>query len=182
MLLMSVAAVRAECPDLTRLGSNASAAFVGRFYDSYWALSFQIPSGLTAYSDKAPNPMHGIVIPLPWSPPSAIYVFAYDKPRAASMKTVESDQMEVLRSGGSIASISSRHSSRIDSRIAAEYDVAYACGGDDPLMEQFFLVENPGHGIFYRIGLYSHRSRWKSDQTVFRKIIATCHIHAAPVS
>lgn len=169
--------LRGECPDLSRPDITKLQKHVGHFYDSYWGFSVDIPDNLAGYSDPAPNPMHGFDIALPDAPPAIVYVLAYDKPVDTPLKTIEADQLLVLHSGGSVSRVLGPATSRVGGLAAARYDVTYKCSGNDPLQETFVIVENPGRRVFYRIGLYTHKSRRETDEKLFCRILSTWRAH-----
>lgn len=178
VLLLMATTLRGDCPDLSRAKSSTPDMHVGRFYDAYWGFSVRIPKGLRGYSDPAPNPMHGIDIPISDNHRAVVYLLAYDKPLDTRMTTIDEDQLRVLRSSGSLARVSGPARSRVSGLFAASYDVTYNCGANDPLTETFLLLENPNHRVFYRIGLYSPKSRRHTDEKLFRKILSTWRAHA----
>lgn len=176
LLTLVAVKVGADCPDLITRREGLE-RYTGHFYDSYWGFSLDIPESLAGYSDPPPSPMHGIEIPMHAAPAAVAYFLAYDKPLTARMREIEKDQLLVLRAGEVIEKISRRKTVRMGGLPAVRYEVTYRCGGDDPLHETFFLIENPGRRVFYRVGFFGHQSRFKADERQFRKIAATFRAH-----
>lgn len=176
-LFLVAEASRGDCPDLSRANASGSNIHIGRFYDSYWGFSVRIPEHLRAYSDPAPAPMHGINVVIADNPRAIVYLLAYDKPVDTPFKTIVDDQLDILRSGGSVARLSTSKRSRVGGLSALRYDVTYSCGGNDPLTETFLLFENPSRRVFYRIGLYTSRSKRESNERVFRRFLSGLKVY-----
>lgn len=165
-----------DCPPLTVDQPKHLERHIGRFSDSYYGYSVEVPAGRVAYSDPPPLPSHGFRVWLSRRRPiSSIYVLAFDKAIDSPMEDIERDFVELETGDDSDVSITSVGDERLAPwpKPLKRYSIAYSCACTDPWVEIAYFVSHGSGRIYYRIGVITHRSRLKNDEIVLRRMLAT---------